>query len=108
MQTNPELYGGSVITAAQRIVDDDGPGFLLQGLVPTFVGYGIEGALKFGFYEACKPVFSGLSKNRMLNMLCASVVAGGVASIVLCPAEEVRISALISAVEGRSASSDDA
>jgi len=91
MQTNPELYGGSVTTAARRIVKEDGFPFLLQGLAPTCFGYGLEGALKFGCYEVLKPVFAKLSGNKVLNMLAASVVAGAIASVVLCPAEDVRI-----------------
>ena len=55
------------------------------------VGYGIEGALKFGFYEFFKPVFGNLTPNAFLNFLLASVVAGAVASVVLCPCEDARI-----------------
>ena len=51
----------------------------------------VEGALKFGCYEVLKPWCMQLSSSRTLNYLMASVVAGAVASIVLCPAEEVRI-----------------
>ena len=35
--------------------------------------------------------FRRLTPHKMLNYLAASVVAGAVASVVLCPAEEVRI-----------------
>ena len=58
MQTHPELYNGSVAMAARMIVEKDGPSILLQGLVPTLVGYGLEGAIKFGSYEMCKPLFA--------------------------------------------------
>jgi solute carrier family 25 phosphate transporter 3 len=90
MQTNPEL-GTSVTEAARTIVKEEGLPFLLNGLAPTCAGYGVEGALKFGCYELMKPVFSKLTNSRMFNYLAASVVAGAVASVVLCPAEEVRI-----------------
>ena len=53
MQTNPELYNGSASLAVRKIIEDDGPMFLFQGLMPTLVGYGLEGALKFGTYEMC-------------------------------------------------------
>ena len=89
MQTNPELYGGSVSTAAKRIVKEEGVGFLAQGLAPTCAGYGVEGALKFGCYELLKPIFAEITPYKVFNYLCASVVAGAVASVVLCPAEEV-------------------
>eukprot|EP00746_Dinoflagellata_sp_MGD_P092003 gnl/MRDRNA2_/MRDRNA2_36430_c0_seq1.p1 gnl/MRDRNA2_/MRDRNA2_36430_c0~~gnl/MRDRNA2_/MRDRNA2_36430_c0_seq1.p1 ORF type:complete len:449 (+),score=83.14 gnl/MRDRNA2_/MRDRNA2_36430_c0_seq1:75-1421(+) len=92
MQTNPELYNGSVQVALTRISKDEGPLFLLQGLTPTAVGYGLEGALKFGVYEVLKPVFAILTPGLgNLNFLLASVVAGAIAATVLCPAEDVRI-----------------
>jgi len=91
MQTNPELYDGSVMKCVGRICREEGPQFLLQGLGPTAVGYGVEGALKFGFYELFKPIFAQISDNDFLNYLLASIVAGAVASVVLCPAEDVRI-----------------
>jgi solute carrier family 25 phosphate transporter 3 len=91
IQTNPELYDGGIIKATRKIVDDEGPGFLLQGLAPTCVGYGVEGALKFGCYEAAKPLAGKVIHDKMLSYLLASVLAGGVASVVLCPAEDVRI-----------------
>jgi len=46
-------------------------------------GYGIEGALKFGFYETFKKLFANLTPSKFKNYLLASVVAGAVASIVL-------------------------
>ena len=91
MQTNPELYNGSTTLALKKIVADDGALFLLQGLGPTLVGYGLEGALKFGSYEMAKPLFAHVTPSTMVNYLLASCVAGALAAIVLCPAEEVRI-----------------
>lgn len=91
MQTNPKDYNGSVPLAFRRIVKEEGALFLLQGLAPTCVGYGVEGALKFGFYELCKPLFRGATGSQVGDFLLASVVAGGIASVVLCPAEDLRI-----------------
>ncbi|KAJ8608677.1 hypothetical protein CTAYLR_009403 [Chrysophaeum taylorii] len=91
MQTNPELYNGSVPVAIREIIETEGALFLLSGLLPTCVGYGVEGALKFGFYEFCKPIFATVSSSEVTNLLLASVVAGAIASVVLCPAEDVRI-----------------
>ena len=50
---------------------------------PTVVGYGLEGALKFGFYETFKGLFKTLTTSKVFNLLMASVVAGCIASIVL-------------------------
>lgn len=91
MQTFPELYTQGVWQAAKDIVAKEGPGFLLAGLGPTVVGYGLEGALKFGFYEAFKIVFANLTPYVFVNFLLASVIAGAIASVVLCPMEEARI-----------------
>ena len=67
------------------------------------VGYGVEGALKFGLYESLKPVFlqwltRGSSTGVVGNdatvttaYLFASVAAGAAASVVLCPMEQTRI-----------------
>jgi hypothetical protein len=43
MQINPKKYGNSMMKAAHILVKEEGVGFLAQGLVPTVVGYGIEG-----------------------------------------------------------------
>lgn len=64
---------------------------MLSGLGPTLAGYGVEGACKFGCYELCKPLFAKLTPSTFVNYLLASVLAGGAASLVLCPAEDVRI-----------------
>ena len=56
---------------------------------PTVVGYGLEGALKFGFYETFKGLFKTVTPSQFVNFLMASVVAGGVASIVLVCGEEI-------------------
>ena len=92
MQGNPEKYTGmGLIGASQSVIKEYGVLFLLAGLGPTFVGYGLEGALKFGAYETFKGVFANVFAQKLYNYLLASVVAGSIAAIVLCPMEEVRI-----------------
>jgi len=91
MQTFPEKYKHGMIQAAKDIIAVEGLSFLLAGLAPTVVGYGLEGALKFGIYETFKGVFKTLTAIPFINFLLASVVAGAIASIVLCPMEEARI-----------------
>ena len=94
--------------ATIAIVQSEGPSSLLAGLGPTIVGYGIEGAMKFGVYELCKPIFanalarlkqqpwttgttSGGSEHVAVAYLLASVVAGAIAALLLCPMESLRI-----------------
>lgn len=50
---------------------------------PTIVGYGLEGALKFGFYESFKVILQHTTPYVFVNLLLASVIAGAVASVVL-------------------------
>lgn len=91
MQTNPEQYNGSVPVCLNEILRNEGAMFLLQGLAPTCIGYGLEGALKFGCYELAKPIFKSVTPSDFVNALLASTVAGGIAALVLCPPEDVRI-----------------
>jgi solute carrier family 25 phosphate transporter 3 len=93
MQANP-VYGElGVVGAAQIIIQDEGAGTLLRGLGPTIVGYGLEGAAKFGLYESLKPEMVRLmhTPNPAIPYLIASVAAGAVAAIMLCPMEKTRI-----------------
>jgi solute carrier family 25 phosphate transporter 3 len=48
--------------------------------------------MKFGVYEALKPVFASMfADNTALAYILASVAAGAVASLLLCPMESTRI-----------------
>lgn len=94
MQSESALANISPSEAALKIIEDEGPEALAVGLGPTVVGYGIEGAVKFGAYESLKPVFlstfaGGGSGSQAF--LTSAVCAGALASIILCPMEETRI-----------------
>lgn len=92
MQASPERFQSGMLAAARSIIAVEGASFLLQGLEPTLVGYGIEGALKFGLYEAFKSLLARVQGlNAFAAKLLASVVAGAIAAVVLCPMEEARI-----------------
>jgi solute carrier family 25 (mitochondrial phosphate transporter), member 3 len=91
-QSQPQTYSKDMISTAVQIWTQDGPNALLGGLGPTIVGYGLEGAAKFGCYEVMKAVFRAiLVDNVALAYLAASVVAGAVAAVLLCPMESTRI-----------------
>jgi solute carrier family 25 phosphate transporter 3 len=97
MQSNPEKYK-SLLPATATIIREEGAASLVKGLGPTLVGYGIEGALKFGIYEITKPLvvvaFMKLNANGeagMFPFLIASILAGAVASLILVPMESTRI-----------------
>ncbi len=92
IQSDPKKYSGlGLISAGKMIIGNEGMSFLLQGLSATLIGYGIEGAMKFGLYEMFKKVFISLTSSQFINYLLASIIAGAVASIVLCPLEDARI-----------------
>jgi solute carrier family 25 phosphate transporter 3 len=100
IQAQPDRFQSkSIPQAAVDIIQTEGPPALLGGLGPTVVGYGIEGAMKFGIYEVMKPVFAALLQNihggssdtQGVAFLLASVVAGAVAALFLCPMESTRI-----------------
>jgi solute carrier family 25 (mitochondrial phosphate transporter), member 3 len=96
IQADPKKYSSKGMTgAALAIVKEDGPKALLGGLGPTVVGYGIEGAMKFGVYEIMKPIFASIFSasggGKGVAFLLASIVAGAVAALLLCPMESTRI-----------------
>ncbi|KAL3906175.1 MAG: hypothetical protein SGILL_009376, partial [Bacillariaceae sp.] len=94
IQSNPVKYNDlGVAGAAQQIILDEGTGTLLRGLGPTVIGYGLEGAAKFGLYEALKPEMARLlhQDSPAIPYLIASITAGAVAALMLCPMEKTRI-----------------
>jgi len=92
MQAQPEVYNKGINSATISILKSEGVSALLGGLGPTVVGYGIEGAMKFGIYEIMKPVMAALlNGNTASAYIFASVIAGAVASVLLCPMESARI-----------------
>jgi solute carrier family 25 (mitochondrial phosphate transporter), member 3 len=81
-----------LLDATIQICKTEGPATLLQGLGPTVVGYGIEGAMKFGVYEVCKPMLAKVfPNNKSLAFILSSFLAGAVAAILLVPMESLRI-----------------
>jgi solute carrier family 25 phosphate transporter 3 len=50
IQLEPEKYNRGMINAFGQVVKAEGAGALLTGVGPTFAGYFIQGALKFGGY----------------------------------------------------------
>jgi solute carrier family 25 phosphate transporter 3 len=69
----------------------------LTGAGPTFAGYFLQGAFKFGGYELFKQQFINVlgyetaSNNRTAVYLASSATAEFFADIALCPLEATRI-----------------
>jgi len=97
LQANPEKYNGKGLIGATLQIcadkDEGGSAALLNGLGPTVLGYGIEGAMKFGAYEVAKPVFTALlgDTRKVLAFALSSFVAGSIAAVLLVPMESLRI-----------------
>jgi solute carrier family 25 (mitochondrial phosphate transporter), member 3 len=70
---------------------------IFTGWGPTFVGYSVQGAGKYGFYEYFKHLYSELvgeekaAANKTLLYLAASASAEFLADIGLCPLESVKV-----------------
>lgn len=93
IQADQERYNFGFLNATISLVQLNGLEVLLTGLAPTLIGYGIEGAVKFGVYESLKPVFLSLfhTNENTVPYLAASVGAGAIASLLLVPMERYRI-----------------
>lgn len=96
MQLHPETYK-SLGESFSLIRAKEGARALLAGLVPTTVGYLIQGGLKFGAFQAIKDVMKPIvgpqfaHDHPTLFYLACSGPAEVIASTALCPIEAVRI-----------------
>lgn len=96
MQVNPSLYKGN-LDAFRTIVRTEGGAGLLTGFGATFIGYSLQGAGKYGFYEVFKYQYGKLigeenaQKFKTGLFLAASASAEFLADIALCPWEAVKV-----------------
>ncbi|KAJ5573377.1 mitochondrial phosphate carrier protein [Penicillium hispanicum] len=97
IQLDPATYNRGMFSAFRQVVQNEGAGALLTGVGPTFAGYFMQGAFKFGGYEFFKKQsidILGLEKARQNRTAVYSVSAASAeffASIALCPLEATRI-----------------
>ena len=86
------MFGGF-----RQVVQKEGAGALLTGAGPTFAGYFLQGAFKFGGYEFFKQQSINLigvenaTQYRTPVYLASSALAEFFADIALCPLEATRI-----------------
>jgi len=59
LQVDPKKYS-SISKGFSTIIKEQGASGLLKGWAPTLVGYSLQGACKFGFYEYFKKYVDGL------------------------------------------------
>src|SRR5271155_5545760 len=86
-----------MIGAFRKVIANEGAAALLTGVGPTFAGYFLQGAFKFGGYEFFKQQFINqvgyetASNNRTAVYLASAATAEFFADIALCPLEATRI-----------------
>lgn len=86
-----------MIGGFRQVIANEGAGALLTGAGPTFAGYFLQGAFKFGGYEFFKQQAIGLvgienaKDYRTAVYLGSSACAEFFADIALCPLEATRI-----------------
>lgn len=97
MQLDPVTYNKGMIGGFRQVIQNEGAGALLTGAGPTFAGYFLQGAFKFGGYELFKSQFvnavgvDNAIKNRTAIYLASAATAEFFADIALCPLEATRI-----------------
>jgi len=97
IQLEPEVYNKGMIDGFRQVIKAEGAGALLTGVGPTFAGYFLQGAFKFGGYEFWKKTFidqvgfETAQRNRTAIYLASSAIAEFFADVALCPLEATRI-----------------
>jgi solute carrier family 25 phosphate transporter 3 len=97
IQLDPATYNRGMIGGFRQVIAKEGVGALATGFGPTFAGYFMQGAFKFGGYEFFKKQsidILGIETARRNRSAVYSVSAGCAeffASIALCPLEATRI-----------------
>lgn len=95
-QVDSKLYSGNM-DGWRKIYRAEGVRGIFTGWGPTFVGYSVQGAGKYGFYEYFKHLYATLAgeenaaKYKTALFLSASASAELLADIGLCPFEAVKV-----------------
>ncbi|RYO79492.1 hypothetical protein DL762_006638 [Monosporascus cannonballus] len=97
IQLDSVTYNRGMIGGFRQVIQNEGAGALLTGAGPTFAGYFLQGALKFGGYEFFKQQSINTigyqnARNNRIGVYCVSAAAAEFfADIALCPLEATRI-----------------
>jgi solute carrier family 25 phosphate transporter 3 len=97
IQLDPVTYNRGLIGGFRQVIGNEGFGAIWTGVGPTFAGYFLQGAFKFGGYEFFKQQsinylgYETASRNRTAVYLASSAAAEFFADIALCPLEATRI-----------------
>jgi solute carrier family 25 phosphate transporter 3 len=92
-QVDDKLYKSNT-QAWKMIYSKEGLRGVFFGWTPTFVGYSLQGAGKYGFYEMFKYLYGDKlapGMNKTVVYLAASASAEFLADIALCPMEAIKV-----------------
>ncbi|XP_073039928.1 mitochondrial phosphate carrier protein 3, mitochondrial-like [Primulina eburnea] len=96
MQIDPVKYK-SISSGFGILLKEQGIRGIFKGWAPTLLGYSVQGACKFGFYEYFKKYYSDIAgpeyaaKYKTLIYLAGSASAEVIAGVALCPFEAVKV-----------------
>lgn len=96
MQIDPAKYK-SISSGFGVLLKEQGIRGFYKGWAPTLLGYGAQGACKYGFYEYFKKTYSDIAgpeyatKYKTLIYLAGSASAEVIADVALCPFEAVKV-----------------
>ncbi|KAF8934405.1 mitochondrial carrier domain-containing protein [Dissophora ornata] len=97
IQLDNKTYNKGMAGTFRQVIKAEGASALLTGFGPTFTGYFLQGAFKFGGYEFWKKTLIELvGQENAVNYRSAIYLVGSglaefVADIALCPLEATRI-----------------
>ncbi|KAK5164718.1 hypothetical protein LTR04_001665 [Oleoguttula sp. CCFEE 6159] len=92
-QVDPKIYSSN-LSAWRSIYAKEGLRGVFFGWSPTFIGYSMQGAGKYGFYEVFKYYYGEKlfpNMNKTVVYLGASASAEFLADIALCPMEAIKV-----------------
>lgn len=94
-QINPTIYK-SMADGIRTIKMQEGTRGLFVGWLPTFIGYSLQGAGKYGFYEFFKDIFAKIAgpnaaEYKVVGYALSSACAEFIADCFLCPWEAVKV-----------------
>lgn len=91
LQVNDKLYS-STYSGIKTIIKTEGLHKIFTGFAPTFIGYGLQGAFKYGGYEFFKKQYSDLiGTSNVFVYLASSASAEFIADLFLCPFESMKV-----------------
>lgn len=91
LQVDSSLYKSN-LQGIRTIIKTEGLAKIFTGIGPTFLGYGLQGACKYGGYEYFKQTYSDLYGSTNVGIyLAASASAEFIADLFLCPFESMKV-----------------